>query len=377
MKSFLLMIFVIYGGVHLYLFLRLKNLFRFGLTATLMVSLCMAVMVLSPILVRFFEREGWAWGARLSAHVGYTWMGFVFVTFLLCLLGDLLSLALLTAKAAGLQGLYISPRPLTALALVLGLIICLYGVYEAWDIQTSVLTIETPRIPRHVGLLRIVQISDVHLGVMVRRERLSMILEKVKAASPDILVSTGDLVDGEMDSLEELSDLFREIKPRYGKFAVTGNHEFYAGIDQATAFTEKAGFRLLRGQSVKVAESITIAGVDDPAGRRFGGNRAPPEHDLLMKSEGYRILLKHQPRVIDSGGDGFDLQLSGHTHKGQIVPFNWITGLVYPYLAGRYDLGKGRLLYVCRGSGTWGPPMRVLAPPEIVVVDLVPVGDES
>ena len=138
MKSFLLMIFVVYGGVHLYLFLRLKNLFRFGLTATLMVSLCMVAMVLAPILVRFFEREGWAWGARLSAHVGYTWMGFVFVTFLLCLLGDLLSLALLTAKAAGLQELYISPRPLTALALVLGLIICVYGVYEARDIQTSV-----------------------------------------------------------------------------------------------------------------------------------------------------------------------------------------------------------------------------------------------
>jgi len=376
MKSFLLMMVAIYGGVHVYLFLRVKSLFSFSFAATLTVSAYMAVMVVSPILVRFLEREGWEWGARLCAWVGYTWMGFVFVTFILCLMGDLLSLALLVVKAAGIKGLYISPRFLTALSLVMGLIICVYGIYEAQDIQTSVLTIKTFRIPRHVGPVRIVQISDVHLGVMVRRERLSMILKEVKAASPDILVSTGDLVDGTMDSLEELSDLFREITPRYGKFAVTGNHEFYAGIDQATNFIEKAGFRLLRGESVTVAGSIVIAGVDDPAGRRFGGKETASERDLFLQSPGFRILLKHQPRVIDIAGEGFNLQLSGHTHRGQIVPFNWITSLVYPYLAGRFDLGKERLLYVCRGSGTWGPPMRVLAPPEIVVVNLVPAGDE-
>ena len=120
----------------------------------------------------------------------------------------------------------------------------------------------------------IVQISDVHLGLIVRQERLNKILEKVKSAHPDMLVSTGDLVDGQLNSLAGLAELLQEVKPPFGKFAITGNHEFYAGLNQSASFTERAGFKLLRDASVNVAGIVTVAGVDDPA----AGRTASPRH---------------------------------------------------------------------------------------------------
>ncbi len=379
MIAFLLAIFIVYGGVHGYFLLKLRALFRLESAATLVLALFMAIMVVAPVLIRILEREGLKEWAQFFAFLGYTWMGFIFVAFSLLILGDLFFAVLRIAGLAGAKSAGRLPFFITAPVLAAAALICLYGYFEAKDIRTTAFTVEAPGLSPHLGTIRIVQISDVHLGIMVRRERLAMILDEVKAASPDILVSTGDLVDGEMDDLHELSSLLRDIEPRYGKFAVTGNHEFYAGIDQASEFIAEAGFRLLRNETVTVAESIAVAGVDDPAAKRFGPDDNLPERELLapFKNNFFTILLKHQPKVEHESPPPFDLQLSGHTHKGQIAPFNLITALFYPFLAGRYDLEGGGLLYVSRGSGTWGPPIRVLSPPEVVIIDLIPGRKET
>jgi predicted MPP superfamily phosphohydrolase len=213
------------------------------------------------------------------------------------------------------------------------------------------------------------------LGLIVRQERLRRILAKVRVAAPDILVSTGDLVDGQMDSLAGLAELFQEVTPRYGKFAVTGNHEIYAGLRQAISFTERAGFRMLQGKAVRVANCITLAGIDDPAVGRTGEG-TPPEHNMLsnLSREDFVIFLKHRPAVENASLGLFDLQLSGHVHKGQIWPFNLVTHLFYPVAAGYSIYPQKSSLYVNRGSGTWGPPIRFLAPPEVTVIELVPSG---
>ncbi|MBW2635733.1 MAG: metallophosphoesterase [Deltaproteobacteria bacterium] len=207
------------------------------------------------------------------------------------------------------------------------------------------------------------------------KSRLNRILQKVRDAQPDMLVSTGDLVDGQMDSPEMLTGMLRNIPTRYGKFAVTGNHEFYAGLERALALTEKAGFTVLRGEGITVKETINIAGVDDPARGPYRSEHVVSEKALLenLPENRFTLLLKHQPIVSKESLGLFDLQLSGHTHKGQIFPFRLITKLFYRMHTGLSELSGNALLYVSRGSGTWGPPIRFLSPPEVTVIDLIPL----
>jgi predicted MPP superfamily phosphohydrolase len=233
--------------------------------------------------------------------------------------------------------------------------------------------LKTSKIPREAGRLKIAQISDVHLGMIVREERLTRILKEVKKADPDIFVSTGDLVDGQINNLSGLAEILGEINPRYGKFAITGNHEFYAGLSQSLLFTKNAGFSVLRGQGLTVAGLINLAGVDDPVGQGFGLHRGVSEKELLLglPREKFTLLLKHRPDLDKSAVGLFDLQISGHTHQGQIFPFRLITRLFYPYDGGFFHLPNHSYLHVSRGSGTWGPPIRFLAPPEVTIYELI------
>ena len=213
----------------------------------------------------------------------------------------------------------------------------------------------------------------MHLGLIVREDRLRKIIDVVEGSRPDILVSTGDLVDGQINEINGFSDLLNEINPVYGKFAVTGNHEFYAGLDQAIAFTEKAGFTLLRGEAVNINGVINIAGVDDRTAERYGLHSNSDEVKLLTSLDQglFTLMLKHRPRVNTATLGLFDLQLSGHTHKGQIFPFSLITAMYFPQDSGFINLQDRSFLYVSRGTGTWGPPLRFLAPPEVTVIDIV------
>jgi uncharacterized protein len=259
---------------------------------------------------------------------------------------------------------------LTVLAGAVGL--CCYGYLEARALRVEHLRIETNKLPAGVDRLKIAQISDVHLGLVVRSERLRLILDRVRAEAPDMLVSTGDLVDGQLDHLDELSDDFQAIRPRYGKFAVTGNHEYYAGLAEALSFTERCGFITLRGETQTAGLPINVAGVD------YQMNSPAGQTAALLSSVAngrFTLFLQHLPVVLEQTEGLFDLQLSGHTHRGQIFPFRLVTGLLYPKQDGYYPLAHGSKLYTSRGSGTWGPPMRVFSPPEVTIIELTrPVG---
>jgi len=176
------------------------------------------------------------------------------------------------------------------------LAILFYGYFEALSIRTERVVIESPKIPHQTKGITIAQISDVHLGLIVRHGRLKRILAEVSRARADILVSTGDLVDGQIDSFSNMAELLRNVDAPYGKFAVTGNHEFYAGLDQALGFTEKAGFTLLRGESKKIGNVLTVVGVDDPTGKHFGHSSMISEKSILSKldHDRFSILLKHR-----------------------------------------------------------------------------------
>ena len=376
MTLFLLSFFSLYSLAHFYVFLKARAALALGPKTSIVLLLFMATMILAPLVVRVAEHNGYERCARLLAYIGYTWLGGIFLLLSASLAVDLYRLLLTVGERIlqrDLTSLSVSTRGSFLFPLVLSLLIAVYGYFEAQDIRTEKIVLKTSKIPQGIGRLRIVQVSDVHLGLIVRQGRLTRILDAVKRANPDILVSTGDLVDGQINRLEGLVELLNEINPRYGKFAITGNHEFYAGLHPALRFTEKAGFTILRDEGVTVGEVITIAGVDDPTGGYVGVLKNLSEKELLSKfpRDRFTLLLKHRPSVEESSLGLFDLQLSGHIHKGQIFPFSLLTWLYYPNYAGLYSLPHGSHVYVSRGSGTWGPPIRFLAPPEVTVVELV------
>ncbi|OPY62193.1 MAG: putative metallophosphoesterase [Syntrophorhabdaceae bacterium PtaU1.Bin034] len=375
MTLFLAGFFFVYSLVHLFVFLRARSALALGLGAALPLAFFMMTMIVTPIVIRLSEHAGWAPFARFMAYVGYTWMGLLFLFICALITTDVYRLVIYLVSSIAGRSLSLpaaSAKSCFLFAIALVLVIGVYGWFEARSIRTEKVTVKTSRLPAHASPLRIVQISDVHLGLIVREDRLKRIMEHVKNAEPDVFVSTGDLVDGQMNDLTGLVQLFQSVNPRYGKFAITGNHEFYAGLSQALDFTKAAGFRVLRGEAVTVGDVINIVGVDDPSGPGYGSSSKGEKEVLSKVSKGkFTLFLKHRP-VVDPESSGlFDLQLSGHAHNGQIFPFRLITRLFYPCVAGLFPLSPHSSLYVSRGTGTWGPPIRFLAPPEVTIIELV------
>jgi len=373
---FALTFFTVYGGMNAYVFLKARAALGMGLRAGVPVALFMAFMVATPFVVRYLERQGMDLPARVLAHVGYTWFGLIFLFVSASVFIEAYRLFVYAGGAAlgkDIKRLVPGAGFSFYVPLALSLLVFVYGYFEARDIRAEHVTIRTEKLPPGVDRIRVVQISDVHIGLIVREERLGLILEKVRETAPDILVSTGDLVDGQLDDIAGIASLMRDIRPKYGKYAVTGNHEYYAGLGQALAATEEAGFQVLRGEAVSPGGLITIAGVDYASRRVSGSDGSTAEGRLLSGLTGGRftLLLKHVPVVNGKSRGKFDLQLSGHTHRGQIFPFGLVAMLRYRWFSGLYGLEDGSALYVSRGSGTWGPPIRFLAPPEVTVVDIV------
>ncbi|WP_286951859.1 MULTISPECIES: metallophosphoesterase [Aminobacterium] len=231
--------------------------------------------------------------------------------------------------------------------------------------------VETAKLPPEWPYVRVAQISDIHLGLIVREDRLKKIVEAIEASSPHRVVSTGDLVDGQMDGRQKEIDLLQSLSAPLGKFAVTGNHEVYAGLNQATSFIEECGFQVIRNEVLNLAP-LLLAGVDDDD-IKMAESFSPSEQNLLssLSPHRFRLFLKHRPIVMEDSIDFFDLQLSGHVHGGQMWPFTLVTRAVYPMGTGLHRLKNEVMLYVTSGAGTWGPPMRFLATPEVVIIDIV------
>jgi predicted MPP superfamily phosphohydrolase len=373
MSLFLTTFFLVYGGMHLYAFRKAEAACRFSLPLRIGLVLFMVLMIATPLLVRAVENAGFERSARLLAISGYSWLGLLFLFVSVAVPIDLWrALILLANRLTGMGHSFLPPPRLQFfLPLAAAAAIFVYGSYEARHIRAEHVEIITTKLPQNVARFRIVQISDVHLGLIVRKDRLKRILAVVRGAEPDLLVSTGDLVDGQINGLAGLAEMLTAVKAPYGKFAVTGNHEFYAGLGQSLSFTRRAGFTLLRQNGTTIAGILNVAGVDDPA--VLGHQQKINERQILssLPRDKFTLFLKHRPE-LERGSQGlFDLQLSGHIHQGQIFPFSLVIKLRYPAPTGLSRSPTGSLLYVSRGSGTWGPPIRFLAPPEVTIIDLV------
>ena len=230
-----------------------------------------------------------------------------------------------------------------------------------------------PRWPRSLGGLRIVQVSDVHLGPILGREFAAELAARVNALAPDLVAVTGDLVDGSVAHVGEEVAPLAALRAPLGVFFVTGNHDHYSGDRGWVARVRQLGWRPLRNERVTLCPAwgegarFELAGVDDHRGDWgvHGSREDLPRALAGWPSERHLILLAHDPTTFHAASRaGVDLQLSGHTHGGQIWPFGWVVRLVVPWVAGLHRRGRSQL-YVSRGTGFWGPPLRLGAPAEI------------
>lgn len=341
---------------------------RIGLAVILM------VMVPAPILIRIMERSGLESGLTSGGLLVFSWMGFLFLVVAVSLFFDFLRLLAWFVGRIWLgdgSNFMFSPQLVSRVTLALVMILFSYGLFEARDLRQEHVVLATAKLPPGVDRLRIVQVSDVHLGLLLGEKTLGRIVKAVREAEPDLLVSTGDLVDSSPKKLAREAEMWDDLQPRLGKVAVTGNHEFYAGIEDSIRFTEQAGFVLLR-DAIFVAGPVTVIGLDDR--NSFSGQEDPRKKQRVELSENeaqrFILLLKHRPGLSALFVGRADLQLSGHTHQGQIFPFGLFTRMAFPYPGGLSG-DTGEWLYVSRGTGTWGPPIRLFSPPEITIIDLI------
>ncbi|MEE1809751.1 metallophosphoesterase [Streptomyces sp. BE133] len=242
-----------------------------------------------------------------------------------------------------------------------------YGVLRGPRVKR--ITVPLAKLPRSAHGFRIAVVSDIHLGPILGRAHTQRIVDTINRTQPDLVAVVGDLVDGTVADLGPAAEPLAQLTARRGSFFVTGNHEYYSGADQWVDHVRELGLHPLENARTEI-DGFDLAGVNDIAGESEGQgpdfDRALGDRDRTRAA----VLLAHQPVVIhDAVAHGVDLQLSGHTHGGQLWPGNFIAELANPTVAGLDRYGDTQL-YVSRGAGAWGPPVRVGAPSDITVVEL-------
>ena len=236
-------------------------------------------------------------------------------------------------------------------------------------------TLELPGLDPKLEGLRIVQISDIHVGPTVRRAFVQDTVDRVNALEPDLVALTGDLVDGTVADLAGETAPLAQLSPPLGSYFVTGNHEYYSGVFEWLAEVQRLGFTTLVNEHTVVVHQgapLVVAGVtDERAGSIVPAHRPDPVAALAGAPEdALRLMLAHQPRSAPAAAAaGADIILAGHTHGGQFAPWTWVIHLVEPYIRGLYRVGDAQL-WVNRGTGTWGPPLRLGSRPEITLIEL-------
>jgi len=261
-------------------------------------------------------------------------------------------------------------------------ILGLTGIMTGWGIFKALtgpdiveITVTSENLPDEFDGFRIVQISDVHVGSTIRLPYIRKITDMVKGIECDAIALTGDIADGRVSTLRKDVAPFAELSAPHGKFFVTGNHEYYSGVAEWTEELQRLGFETLLNENRIIerrGERIVMAGVTDYEGGRFGtAHASDPERSAEGTLPGdFKILLAHQPKsIFKAEAAGFDLQLSGHTHGGQYIPWNFFIRIQQPYTSGLHRHGKMQL-YINRGTGYWGPPLRGGIPSEISVITL-------
>lgn len=358
---------------------RLPRRWHAGLTAAL-------VVLWLSIPGMFFLRDALPRAAASPlAWVVYTWMGLLFYLFVFSLATDLARILWWTLRRVSrrrddnAESTRRARRVFAGSVAAAALLVTAGGVLHATRFVVREIPITLRGLPAGADGYVIAHLTDIHIGPTIGRGYVERVVDATNALEPDLVVITGDLVDGSVEALREHAAPLARLRARDGTWFVTGNHEYYAGPDPWIAHLETLGIRTLRNERVNIRDLFDLAGIDDAKARGMAPGHGP---DLAKALEGRAssrplVLLAHQPKaILEAMAAGVDLQLSGHSHGGQILPFNWLVRLEQPYVNGLYRHGgpDGIQVYVNPGTGYWGPPMRVGTTSEIAKIRLVREG---
>jgi len=370
--SMLMVAVAVLGGAHGYLARRLvldpqlpDGWRQLALGA---IGLLFVGMFLQPVVER---RLPLPWSRYLSWPF-VVWMGVLWIGTVVLLAGDGL-VWLLGARSSGSElSLARSLAGLSAVGIACASGLALRAGLRAPAVRRVELALQ--RWPGALDGFRIVQISDLHIGPVRGRRFAQALVERVNGLEPDLVAITGDLVDGKVAQLAQEVAPFAGLRAPHGVYFVTGNHDFYSGAEAWVQRVRELGIRVLRNERVTLGKEdalFELAGVEDHHGDWLDGTREDLDASLRGRDPSRPVvLLAHDPSTfLGACKRGVDLQLSGHTHGGQIWPFGALVRLAVPFVAGLYRRGSS-LLYVSRGTGFWGPPMRLAAPSEITEVRL-------
>jgi predicted MPP superfamily phosphohydrolase len=309
--------------------------------------------------------------------IGAIWFAFL-VYFILLLLGlDLIRLveSFYHFLPNSLYENYEQTKKITAiLIIVIAGIIVLLGNINKRDITIKTLNITLPKGDGNLNELNIVFAADLHLSTIDGERLLSRIVDKINSVNPDIILYSGDIVDDKAIILCDrgIGESFRRLNPKYGIYSINGNHEFINEVDSSVKYMKEYGMKVIRDEFELVDSSFFIVGREDVSMKQFTGKDRKKLEQIVQSISGNypKILLDHTPtKLAQAEQNGIDLQLSGHTHHGQIWPGNLITNLIYEVSWGYLKKGKTQY-YVTSGAGTWGPPVRTGSKSEIVNIKI-------
>lgn len=373
MAIFFTIFFTIYAAVNYYIFIR-------GWQALSSVSyfkpfyaVIFVIAVLSYIAAKFLDGKVPHFLYEALIWIGSFWFAFMLYFFLSIVIID--SLRLLNWKLNFFpqfvfENYFEVKKYLLGAIVIISSIIIFIGYLNTKRIVINYLSLELPRRQSQLQELNAVVLSDLHLSVINDEKWLEKIVSEINKLNPDIVFIPGDFVDERAETLEldGIGQSLSKIKTKYGVFASTGNHEFINGINGTSKFITENGVNLIRDSSLLVADSFILAARDDGSKNSFtGASRKSLKEILASVDNNYPIiLLDHTPfKLEEAEANGIDLQLSGHTHHGQMFPLNYITNMIYEVSWG-YKKKSNTHYYVSCGVGTWGPPVRLGSKSEIV-----------
>lgn len=353
--------------MHLYAFWRISSvpLVARRLPRWLLIAVA-AFLWISFLLARLLDHAGVAGVARVYEYAGATWIGILVITCAILLIADIIT---------GFG--YFLPRMAGSLrgwALLASGVLCVFAMGNA--LRPPVVRnyeVRLPGLPAERDGTVLVVGSDFHLGTLLGKDWLAARIAQIEALRPDLVILAGDIIEGDNPSEEELIPVLRRLSAPLGVWAVTGNHEFHGGRERSGRnLLEETGFRVLHDRWAEAQPGLLISGVDDLSSRHQRGQDGEGiERALAGRPAGAAtILVSHIPWEAErAAAAGVGLMLAAHTHGGQIWPWGLLLGIRYPRMGGRYDIG-GMPLIVCRGTGTWGPRMRLWRPSEILRITL-------
>ncbi len=367
---------ILYGAVNWYVYSRGMKALE-GTNATKTFTWIYWVLTFSFIIGQVLERGNPGSFSRIISLSGSIWLAFFFYALLLVLAIDIIRLLnhFIHFIPPSLSSGILSGKMIFIYGLTLLLGITVYGYINAWNPRIKNVNITLDKKQSEAKKLKVVFVSDVHLGVLLRNKKADQLLNDINAQNADIVLFGGDLVDHNPVPVVEndMGKYFQQIKAPMGVFAVTGNHEFMGHAEISVNYFTDHGVKYLRDTIQTIGNTIQIVGRDDREGLRFNGNDERKSMDDILKNANPNLpilLIDHQPVEYDlASSHGVDLMLSGHTHKGQLWPLGYITSLVYENDYGLYKKENSQF-YTSSGYGTWGPPVRTGNRPELVVFNI-------